>query len=291
VCLDASKYDTNLVIYVPHNLTASDALTVNVALLFPQATSPITVKKFITYLPYFSQTFGDLNGHITFKKATIEGPHSVVHFDSIGASKLLVKTSLGAISGTFSITRSISLDTVGAPIQANITLIHDPKNDDPTFMSLDTGNSAIDAKITLSAPPASGMSLLNAPPPPVFVAHTATFNGSLSLDISHDILTPSVPLHLVTQNNQAVTNITLDSKFVGSFDVQTKLAEVAVNQASDLVDPLGQGRMRTLLFDATSDERSLGWVGWGNRPKKYDPTQGYVQIISALSPALLQLGS
>jgi hypothetical protein len=95
-------------------------------------------------------------------------------------------------------------------------------------------------------------------------------------------------------NYLAATNITLDSNYEGTFDVQTKLAKAFVREVDEqkaLVDPLAEGRKRGYQFDQKSSSRIFGWVGWGSRP---GPTtqpnhQGHVDIVSSHSSVVLQL--
>lgn len=113
------------------------------------------------------------------------------------------------------------------------------------------------------------------------------------MDVAHDPSTPPVPLHLDIQNNLAESNVTLDTKYRGTFDVQTKLASAVVEEGEpqSIPDPFGEDRPRVYVYDIKSDTRTLGWVGWGKRPKKWDPmVQGHVDIVSSLSSVSLQLG-
>ncbi len=125
-----------------------------------------------------------------------------------------------------------------------------------------------------------------------FIGMVKNFNGPLTLDIAHDVDTPPIPLDLHVQNTQAASNVTLDSKYVGTFDVQTKLATVAVKETKEepLTDPFGEDQYRSYVYDSTSLNRIRGWVGWGKRKPGWDPKAGHVEIVSSLSPILLQLG-
>jgi hypothetical protein len=140
--------------------------------------------------------------------------------------------------------------------------------------------SEIDAQVTLVAPTTR-----------TFFADVKTFNGPLNLRVAHSPSTPPMPLQLCVQNNIAATNVYLDRKYEGLFNVQTKLETVTVQQLN-ATDPLGKGRQRSVRFDQTSPDRARGWVGWGMPPTSGDSMpQGQVKIITSLSPVLLQLGS
>lgn len=144
----------------------------------------------------------------------------------------------------------------------------------------------IDATIRLSAPrPIKRYSHS------VFQTSIKTFNAELRAAISHEDDTPPAELHLQTQNNLAKTHITLDAKYQGTFNVQTKLASATVEQIGGkevVADPLGNDRPRGYELDQFSTARVFGWIGWGDRPPPKHH-QGYVEIISSHSPVLLEL--
>jgi hypothetical protein len=120
-----------------------------------------------------------------------------------------------------------------------------------------------------------------------------TFNAQLKASVTHDESTPPSEFHLHATNYLAETYITLDPKYVGTFDLQTKLATASVKEGDEnaVVDPSGGGGKRGYQFDLLSSTRIFGWVGWGSRP---GPTtkqthQGYVEIVSSHSSVSLQL--
>jgi len=289
ICFSDSGDDRGLSIYVPSHISNTDSLSLDISLLFPRSSSTLGLSTFTTYLPMFSQHFGYLSPAITFNKVSIEGSGMEVLCKSIQASKVTVTNSLASISGTFNVSGSLKLDTVGGSISTNVTLVHEA-TDVPTFMFLDTGNSEIKANVTLVVPPVRS---LLPPHPPKFFAHVKTFNGPISLHVAHDPMTPSTPLDLRVENNQAESNVTLDAKFSGNFDAKTKLAAVAFHRgAQDLAaDPTGENRQQSFDIDQDTSTRVRGWVGWGERPTVWDPrSTGKVTIVSALSPIRLQLG-
>ncbi|KAK7472680.1 hypothetical protein VKT23_000793 [Stygiomarasmius scandens] len=284
ICFDDEGSNRGLSIYIPSNLTELDSLSLNVTLLFPQASS-LALHNLVTYLPMFSQRIGFLAPDIGFDKVELEGAGMDIHCDSLKSRQITVKNSLAAITGAYNASSNLKLDTVSGPINANIILVQDETSKAPTFFSLDTGNSQINAEVTLLADPSEfGLH------PIAFLGHVGNFNGPLSLDVTHHSSTPTVSLDLVVQNNQAESNVTLDDKFVGLFDLQTKLASVDLDWESG-DDPLGQNRQRVLVYDEKGSNRRRGWIGWGPRPDNWDPHEGKVTVISSLSPILLQVGS
>lgn len=154
---------------------------------------------------------------------------------------------------------------------------------------LTPGSSEIAAQVTLLAP-----STRSYGPPLGFIGVVKTFNAPLSLNISHDSSTAPVPLDLRVQNNQAESNVYVDSKYSGMFDVQTKLASATLDEGKEdlSADPSGANTARQFLYDQSTSTRTRGWAGWGKRPIHWDPGRhGRVEVISSLSPVKLQLGS
>ncbi|KAI0321163.1 hypothetical protein OF83DRAFT_382500 [Amylostereum chailletii] len=70
-------------------------------------------------------------------------------FESIEAESLMVKNLEGTISGKFNVSDTLSLDTINAPIVADVYLFNAEKEHRPTHLSLETGNAPINASITL----------------------------------------------------------------------------------------------------------------------------------------------
>lgn len=125
------------------------------------------------------------------------------------------------------------------------------------------------------------------------MAHVSTFNAPLNIDVSHSTSTPSVPLQLLVQNNLAKTTVSVDAKYQGFFNVQTKLASAVVQEGTQQLsaDPSGKSRKRTFVYAQNTGGRISGWVGWGKKPPAQNPTnQGRIDIFSSLSSILLRLG-
>lgn len=56
----------------------SDILTFDINLLLPQSPYPLYIPELVTYLPLFTQQFGDLSPNFNFGKITLEGPASPI---------------------------------------------------------------------------------------------------------------------------------------------------------------------------------------------------------------------
>lgn len=59
-------------------MSLHDQLLFNITLLYPQSPIAAEVDSFATYLPLFTQTFGDFGDYVNFRKVSIEGPVSKI---------------------------------------------------------------------------------------------------------------------------------------------------------------------------------------------------------------------
>lgn len=83
----------------------------------------------------------------------------------------------------------------------------------------------------------------------------------------------------------------MDSKFQGTYDVRTSLSDAFV-LGPGLDDLIEGDQQRQYVQDFVSPQRSIGWVGWDDRPSgDGQQTQGQIEVVSSLSPAILLLGS
>lgn len=242
-------------------------------------------------MPLIEQNFGDLGPNIYFDKADIEGFFSKVTVGSLRGGAISVKVSMAEIAGTFEVLESLTLDTIAAPINAEITLVNDLSRNTPTAMHVSTGNSYIDAHVTLNvASPTEELS---------FVTLVKTFNGPLNLNVTHAPSSPPAIYGLRALNNLGPTNVTVDSKYEGSFDVQTKFSSVLIDKGvhtDGSTNPYGNNMERQYQYDLSSPSRVVGWVGWRPRPlsgtkrwRNRIPNQGFLMVLSSLSPVRLQL--
>ncbi|KAJ7595031.1 hypothetical protein C8J56DRAFT_822177 [Mycena floridula] len=288
-CFSTDGSDRGLTVYLPDNVPSTDRLDVSINVLFPQAAKPYVMQDFATILPLFSHNIGTLDKTI-FQAVTIQGGGADIICESLQATMTSVRGWSASLKGTFNVTKSLKLDNIEGPILANIILGREDSGDDddddddcpPTIFDLGTGNDLLDANVTLLAP---------GPKVHHFVGDVSNFGAPISLNVVHDRSTPASPTQLRVYNNQAETNVTMDHKYFGAFDVQTKLSAMTVKHSEDpSADPTGQKRIRTLKVDPSSPIRTRGWIGWGARPMIWDPSQGMVTVVSSLSPVLLRLG-
>lgn len=127
-------------------------------------------------------------------------------------------------------------------------------------------------------------------PQPNFTAYVKTFDAPINIDIDYDSSTPVAPLNMAVQNNLGASNITVDARYEGTFDMQTKLSQATVieEQVDSWYDPAGLHRDFRYEYDHKSSNRIFGWVGWGSRLKPRTPGQSNLAASSSMSPVSLR---
>ena len=101
-----------------------------------------------------------------------------------------------------------------SPLNVNVTL-HAPP---PTNYSF-TGGSDNDGDDNIPPPP---------PPGPQFLTYAETFNAPLNVAVVHAPDSPVANMRLRAMNNIGTTRVSLDSRYEGTFDVNTMFAQADV---------------------------------------------------------------
>ncbi|KAG1734679.1 uncharacterized protein EDB91DRAFT_1146264 [Suillus paluster] len=274
VCFALATDITGLSIYTPDNLTFEDQLLFNVTLLYPQSPIPAKVESFATYLPLFTQTFDNFGEYVDFEKVSIEGPVSKIFVGLLEARKILVETSLESIFGQFSASDTLTVSTIQAPINANITLFNDPDSNFPTNLT---------ANVTLNSPNQ------NPPVRPNFIANLRTFSGQATASFVHDPTSPPTAIKLRLENDLGPATVTFDEKYQGVFQVNTKLGTVAVTQgATSSSDPWAVALVRNYALEYVSSTRAYGWIGWGPRSGSFlTEQQGEIVLETSIADCTL----
>ncbi|KAI0706820.1 hypothetical protein C8T65DRAFT_223245 [Cerioporus squamosus] len=238
VCLMETGQGSGLYVFAPQNLSITDALIFNITLLIPQnGTSTRNIPQLLCHLPHFQHTYNQLDPQVTFDNVIFGGAMSGVYVESIQASSAVVKASSAEIRGKFKVSQQLSLETVSAPINVDAHLYNDGNARAPTFMHLTTGNSVLNANVTLYVPPAanstdddsdSDMDEADYPRGPQFFTHAETFNAPLNMDIAHEEGSGDTNFRLRAINNLGNARVSLDSRYAGTFDVNTMFAQADV---------------------------------------------------------------
>ncbi|KDR75236.1 hypothetical protein GALMADRAFT_157094 [Galerina marginata CBS 339.88] len=277
VCFSRTGSNRGISIFVPSNLRVVDRFDLRIGILLPRVKS--TVDNFVVILPMLTQNFDDLHPYPSFDNVNIEGAVRPITCEFLQAAQISIQNLAAPIKGTFNVTDSITLDSIKGSITSDITLTHQPSRLQPTLVTINTGDSAINTTITLH----SSVNPIFASDSPSYVAKVANFNGPLDLSISSRNNSTALPFQLQVRNNLAKTSISLDATYQGSFSARTKLSQVTL---------FATRNNRSIEYDLNSGDMATGWTGFGPRPMRNSPTrQSYVEVVSALSPVKLTFGT
>ncbi|KAL4252813.1 hypothetical protein ABKN59_005422 [Abortiporus biennis] len=336
VCLvkvdNGSKWNgTNgFYIYTPSQLNRTQQVTFDINVLLPQPPlrqSVLQVPNFAAMFPLFNQTYQGINSSkVKFGDVVLGGPMSTVTVDSITAENLVVMSSPGEIRGSFEAEYQLMLETMSAPITANVTMRSDGDGGQQPNVRLNTGNAPINAEINLiynppskkarSTSSASTSSTLSSSDSddddtPTWYINANTFNQAMILSINQQApsSSPPMPVFLRATNNLGCTNITMDEYFEGMFLAQTEYATASVFDGDISSDTLANNSLsayptavdkegRTLLLDHPTDSTVAGWIGRGSKPPVSMPSAsqqnpagapGCIEVLSVLSQVTLDL--
>jgi hypothetical protein len=147
----------------------------------------------------------------------------------------------------------------------------------------------------------------NTPPPGKqhrnFFTKFRTFNGPMNISVSHAKNAKPGRLWMMAENVQGPMDVSLDSRYTGTFDVRAKASTVQVLQSPGSNNPTssssrsgtdndddGDDEGHELHFVDISPERTRGWVGDDRRPEEFDRhSLGRVELINSLSPIKLHV--
>lgn len=138
-----------------------------------------------------------------------------------------------------------------------------------------------------------------------FFTKFRTFNAPMNISITHSKTAKPGRLWMMAENVLGPMDVSLDSRYWGTFDVRAKASTVQVLQSSASNNPpSSSSRSGTdndddeddddegheLHFVDVSPERARGWIGDDRRPEEFDRhSLGSVELINSLSPINLHL--
>ncbi|KAH9923628.1 uncharacterized protein B0H18DRAFT_1120280 [Fomitopsis serialis] len=147
----------------------SHAMFMEMTIRFPTgtATSPVQMKKLLTFLANFEYVVDDLSDGLTFESVSLMSQNAEMRIGSLTAREIMVHTTLAPIHGSFTSLSDMVISTTDAPININVRLVASPLRPDPVSafpwhsirqdkeatnsLSISTTNGSINAQVALSA--------------------------------------------------------------------------------------------------------------------------------------------
>ena len=129
-----------------------------------------------------------------------------------------------------------------------------------------------------------------------FFTKFRTFNGPMNISISHSKNAKPGRLWMMAENVLGPMDVSLDSRYTGTFDVRAKASTVQVLQSTASNNPTSSSsgtdddEGHELHFVDVSPERTRGWIGDDRNPEELDRhSLGRVELINSLSPISLHV--
>jgi len=290
VCLTSFQNVTEVMIQVPDREEShADTIDMNLQLFLPWRPAPVDYKMLATNLPMFNQSFGDLERHLAFRKLEVIGSSSAVTVGSVRASSITIQTSGADISGNFSASEHIHLDTINGAIYANVFLLNNRNSKMTTKLALETGNGPIVAQVDLQV---DEPRYFNMPKRLNFMTMFKTFNAPMNVSIAHVAGSEVARLGVKAENTQGPMAVTLDSAYSGLFELRNKAGTTLVQETPAALgtSDTSLGGEHELHFDRVSSEWTRGWIGADRRPEDFHHHDGNrVKLVNSLSPIELRL--
>ncbi|KAG6857753.1 hypothetical protein H0H87_004169 [Tephrocybe sp. NHM501043] len=231
--------------------------------------APRHINKFKTDMVNTNHRLGDLQDLVSFSHISLKGTNSPIHAKSVFADTGIFRTSNGAITGGFNASRSLTLHTTNAPIQADITVANEA--DYVSDLTLTTSNGKIDSRITLTSVTEAGRYMVSA----------VTSNAPLTIDIPSSPLTSTLRVVATTSNGPVL--LSLPPAYEGQISLSTSNGAPSIRRR-DIADPSGKGRVRKVRTTSFGRNTLKGSVSWSD-----EEGDGRVELRSSNSPIVVEL--
>ncbi|KAL6300094.1 hypothetical protein BKA93DRAFT_741210 [Sparassis latifolia] len=252
---------------------------IKVRLPLPTTGSRLPMRHFLSNLPVFDHRVGHLDT-IHFNSFTVKTSNADVSVMGISANRISITTWNRPIEGTFRASSSLSLHTLNAHIDADVTLLHD---NDPVPITLDmmTSNGAIKANVNLVSTSVNGTG-------GTFRTVAATSNGPLHLAY------PTAPvdsrLLIDGRTSNGPVSATLHKTYEGSLSLSNSASPIpAVEFDSTVEDPAREGRTRNLQLHRINSGSVIveGQVVW--EPASHQNRLGSTRLTTTNAPLDVKL--
>ncbi|KAG7087654.1 hypothetical protein E1B28_013602 [Marasmius oreades] len=245
----------------------------------PGSDKPLEIKKFLTFLPVFSQTVSDLGKSVYFGGIGLKGFVSGIKINSLSAKNAYINAGVGAIKGNFTTSSSLELITSSGEIDVDVGLTNDEKSDKWTDLLLATSTGAIKANLSLHTESDSN----------VGGKFNITSGFSAGSVILNTIVAPKdSTVDLTAHGSVGAIHVTMDKTFEGKFDVGTSvLSRPTIVERKEKDE---DGRERKFEYSQVGRGVVQGNVWWdaddGNTDGK---ERGNVEIRNSLGHVSLTL--
>ncbi|KAF8592270.1 hypothetical protein K439DRAFT_1626286 [Ramaria rubella] len=253
-----------------------DKVTFTVTVILPNTGSTLNINALKTNMGIWFHHITSLGNGVIFGSLSFNTTDAPIQSDSVSAVVANFTTVNAEISGSYNISDSLGISTINAPIFVNI-LMENADGDNPTTLSLETEDGAIQAPITLVSTSTSGS-------PAAFSVSAITTNNPLNVSFPDTLTSPFARLAFIGRNLNGLTNVTLPATYEGSILLSTSISHPTLTSNPNTTDPSGQGRTRTVDSQILPNGSLSAQVQWGN-----DTGSGTVVVTTEISPNTVHL--
>ncbi|KAF8590819.1 hypothetical protein K439DRAFT_1166540 [Ramaria rubella] len=233
-----------------------EKVTFTATVSFPKTGSTVNVNSLETNMGIWSHRIASLGNQVVFGSLSFNTNDAPIQSDSVSAVSASFITQNGVISGSYNISKALTLSTKTKTINASIRMENADGNN-PTTLSLVTEDAAIQAPITLVSTSTSGS-------PAAFSVSATTDNGPLDISFPEAPISPFSHLTFNGKTTNKPSNVTLHATYEGSIMLTAINNKPSLTFNQNTPDPSGQGRKRMVNQQILANGSLSGEVQWGN---------------------------
>ncbi|KAI0696204.1 hypothetical protein C8T65DRAFT_37507 [Cerioporus squamosus] len=260
--------------WVPPHTHSKLRFHVLVRLPAADAGSPLKLENLGTHLPQYTHHVEDIGDTAYFEFLRLKGSNSHINVESVAGNLVLVKSSNGAITGTYNTSTSLVLETSNAPITVNANLLNG--NERPTVLYAKTSNGRVDAEVTLATNTSDGTQ---------GKYHVTTRSSNAPLHVAFVDAPVDSALTAIAHTSNSPVHVALHETFEGRFDASTSSWFTPEVRWKPVEDPAGRERKRDVRIDTVKRSHVHGSVYWDADGEE----RGSVTVETSNSPIRLDL--
>jgi hypothetical protein len=216
---------------------------------------------FTSSLSWFTYNI-DTRQYVSFDQLTVTTGSDKIYSAGVLANSMTAASNNGPITGSFNVTRQVSLTTTNAQIDVDLNLFHKESDaNDGMSAVMSTSNGAVKANVGLYYSNETHSDSQGGK----FDLIASTKNALVNLQFTTAPVDSILACSVSTSN--APVDVHLHPTYEGSVTLVNANGVTGVHQNDQLEDPSGRGRPRVIVWDHMWKLWWLGWVGWGEKKR------------------------
>lgn len=216
---------------------------------------------FTSALSWFTHNI-NTQEYVSFDRLILTTGSDKIHSDGVVANSTTAASNNGPITGSFNVTRQVSLTTTNALIDVDLNISHKESDAyDGVSAVISTSNGAVKANMGLYYSNETHSDSQGGK----FDLVASTKNALVDLQFTTAPVDSILACSVSTSNGPA--DVHLHPTYEGSVTLVNSHGITGIHQNDALEDPSGRGRSRVVGWDHKWKLWWLGWVGWGEKKK------------------------